>query len=123
VSSGDVVRHRLSRAGDRQLNSCLHIMAITQIAHDTPGRAYYQRKRAAGKSHREALRCLKRQLSDAVYRRLVRDAHPDTETGPEGHPGATTHSSATGPTPTTDSSDKSHPGPAGTDTTNPTRST
>jgi transposase len=39
VSSGDVVRHRLSRAGDRQLNSCLHIMAITQIAHDTPGRA------------------------------------------------------------------------------------
>ena len=53
VSSGDVVRHRLSRAGDRQLNSCLHIMAITQIAHDTPGRAYYQRKRAAGKSHRK----------------------------------------------------------------------
>jgi transposase len=48
VSSGDVVRHRLSRARDRQLNSCLHIMAITQIAHDTPGRAYYQRKRAAG---------------------------------------------------------------------------
>jgi transposase len=40
VSSGDVVRHRLSRAGDRQLNSCLHIMAITQIRHDTPGRAY-----------------------------------------------------------------------------------
>jgi transposase len=55
-------------------------VAITQIAHDTPGRAYYQRKRAAGKSHREALRCLKRQLSNAVYRRLVRDAHPDTET-------------------------------------------
>jgi transposase len=123
VSSGDVVRHRLSRAGDRQLNSCLHIMAITQIAHDTPGRAYYQRKRAAGKSHREALRCLKRQLSDAVYRRLVRDAHPDTETGPEGHPGATTHSSAAGSTPTTGSSDKSLPGPASTDTTNPTRST
>jgi transposase len=59
VSSGDVVRHRLSRAGDRQLNSCLHIMAITQIRHDTPCRTYYQRKRAAGKSHRETLRCLK----------------------------------------------------------------
>ena len=98
-------------------------MAITQIAHDTPGRAYYQRKRAAGKSHREALRCLKRQLSDAVYRRLVRDAHPDTETDPEGHPGTTTHSSAAGSTPTTGSSDKSLPGPASTDTTNPTRST
>jgi transposase len=61
---------------DRQLNSCLHIMAITQIRHDTPGRTYYQRKRAAGKSHREALRCLKRQLSDAVYRNLARDAPP-----------------------------------------------
>ena len=120
VSSGDVVRHRLSRAGDRQLNSCLHIMAITQIRHDTPGRAYYQRKRAAGKSHREALRCLKRQLSDAVYRRLMRDAHPNSETGPGGHQGATLQSSAAGSTPTTDSSDKSLPEPVGTDPTNPT---
>jgi transposase len=50
VSSGDVVRHRLSRAGDRQLNCCLHIMAITQISHDTPGRAYYQSKRTAGRA-------------------------------------------------------------------------
>jgi transposase len=77
VSSGDVVRHRLSRAGDRQLNSCLHIMAITQLRRNTPGRAYYQRKRAAGKSHREALRCLKRRLSDVVYRQLVADAGRD----------------------------------------------
>jgi transposase len=120
VSSGDVVRHRLSRAGDRQLNSCLHIMAITQIRHDTPGRAYYQRKRAAGKSHREALRCLKRQLSDAVYRRLVRDAQPNDETGPGGHQGATLQSSAAGSTPTTDSSDKSLPEPVSTDPINPT---
>ena len=74
MSSGDVVRHRLSRAGDRQLNSCLHITAITQIRHTTPGRAYYQRKRAAGKSHKEALRCLKRRLSDVIYRQLVSDA-------------------------------------------------
>jgi transposase len=123
VSSGDVVRHRLSRAGDRQLNCCLHIMAITQIRHHTPGRAYYQRKRAAGKSHREALRCLKRQLSDAVYRQLVRDAQPNEETGPGGHPGATLQSSAAGSTPTTDSSDKSLPEPVGTDPTNPSRST
>ena len=77
VSSGDVVRHRLSGAGDRQLNSCLHIMAITQLRRNTPGRAYYQRKRAAGKSHREALRCLKRRLSDVVYRQLVTDAGRD----------------------------------------------
>ncbi|HXA13210.1 MAG TPA: IS110 family transposase, partial [Mycobacterium sp.] len=41
ASSGDVTRHRLSRAGDRQLNCCLHTMAITQIARDTPGRTYY----------------------------------------------------------------------------------
>jgi transposase len=120
VSSGDVVRHRLSRAGDRQLNSCLHIMAITQIRHDTPGRAYYQRKRTAGKSHREALRCLKRQLSDAVYRRLLHDAQPDVETGPGGHQGATLQSSAAGSTPTTDSSDKSLPEPANADPINPT---
>jgi transposase len=74
ASSGDVTRHRLSRAGDRQLNCCLHTMAISQIARDTPGRDYYRRKRAAGKSHREALRCLKRRLSDIVYRQLLRDS-------------------------------------------------
>ena len=119
ASSGDAIRHRLSRAGTRQLNHCLHIMAITQLSHDTSGRAYYQGKRATGKSHREALRCLKRRLSDAVYRRLVRDAHPDTATGPGGHSGTTTKSSAAGSTPTTDSSDKSLPGPADTDPTNP----
>ncbi len=94
VSSGDVVRHRLSRAGDRQLNCCLHTMAITQIRHDGPGRSYYQRKRADGKSHKEALRCLKRRLSDIVYRRLIADA--TQMTSPGGHQGATTNSSATG---------------------------
>lgn len=119
ASSGDVLRHRLSRAGNRQLNHCPHIMAITQLSHNTRGRAYYQSKHAAGKSHREALRCLTRRLSDAVYRRLVRDTHPATTTGPGGHPGATPKSSAAGSTPTTDSSDKPLPGPADTDPTNP----
>jgi transposase len=74
VSSGDVIRHRLSRAGDRQLNCALHTMAITQLRRDCPGRTYYQRKRAEGKGHKEAMRCLKRRLSDAVYRQLLRDA-------------------------------------------------
>src|SRR3954470_14736520 len=74
VSSGEVQRHRLSRAGDRQLNYALHVMAITQIQRDSPGKAYYQRKRAAGKSHKEALRCLKRRLSDTVYRTITRDS-------------------------------------------------
>jgi transposase len=95
ASSGDVVRHRLSRAGDRQLNFCLHVMAITQVRHDTPGRAYYLRKRSEGKSHNEAMRCLKRRLSDLVYRRLIHDA--DTQkAGPGGHSGAALLSRAAG---------------------------
>jgi transposase len=74
VSSGDVVRHRLSRAGDRQLNYALHVMALAQIRYDGPGRSYYQRKRAAGKSHKEAMRCLKRRLADVVYRTMTNDS-------------------------------------------------
>ncbi|HEX2400703.1 MAG TPA: IS110 family transposase [Mycobacterium sp.] len=112
ASSGDVTRHRLSRAGDRQLNCCLHTMAITQISRDTPGRAYYRRKRAAGKSHREALRCLKRRLSDIIYRQLLRDATTSIGAGPAGHVGATLASSAAGSHPITSTSDKSLTGPA-----------
>jgi transposase len=77
VSSGDHHRHRLSRSGNRQLNHALHIAAIVQIRHDTPGRAYYRRKLAQGKSTREALRCLKRRISDAVWRQLHLDPEPD----------------------------------------------
>ena len=119
VSSGDIVRHRLSRAGDRQLNCCLHIMALSQIQRDCPGRDYYLRKRAAGKGHKEAMRCLKRRLSDTVYRQIRRDAHPRKEASPGGHQGAATESSAAGSTPNTSSSDKSLPGPARTDHTTP----
>jgi transposase len=112
TSSGDVIRHRLSRAGDRQLNCCLHTMAITQISRDTPGRAYYLRKRSAGKSHREALRCLKRHLSDAVYRQLVRDTATLEGAGPAGHVGAALMSSAAGSYPFAGTSDQSLTGPA-----------
>src|SRR5699024_10562592 len=94
ASSGDVVRHRLSRAGDRQLNCCLHTMAITQIRHPGPGKTYYERKRTDGKSHKEAMRCLKRRLSDAVYRQLVKDATNQRAAGPRGQQGASTKSSA-----------------------------
>lgn len=111
ASSGDVTRHRLSRAGDRQLNCCLHTMAITQIARDTPGRTYYRKKRAAGKSHREALRCLKRRLSDAVYRQLLRNATTRVGAGPAGHMGATLASSAAGSHPFAGTSDQSLTGP------------
>ena len=96
-------------------------MAIVQIRHDTDGRAYYRRKLADGKTPMEALRCLKRRLSDVVYRQLVADAATSSrEAGPGGHSGATLKSSAAGPTPTADSSDKSLPGPATSNATAPT---
>lgn len=73
ASSGRTVRHRLNRGGNRSLNRALYTVAITQIRADTEGRAYYLRKRAEGKTTREALRCLKRRLSDVVYRTLRAD--------------------------------------------------
>jgi transposase len=74
ASSGDQVRHRLSRAGNRRINHALHMMAVTQIRQpDSPGRGYYERKRLEGKTPKEALRCLKRRLSDVVYWQLVAD--------------------------------------------------
>ena len=112
ASSGQQVRHRLSRAGNRRLNRVLHIMAIVQIRHDTDGRAYYRRKLAAGKTPMEALRCLKRRLSDVVFQQLLADANNHQEAGPGGHSGTTLKSSAASPTPAADSSDKSLPGPA-----------
>ncbi len=77
VSSGDVNRHRLSRSGNRQLNRAIHMAAVTQIRFDTPGRDYYRRKLAEGKGRLEALRCLKRRLTDAVWRQLQVDRQVD----------------------------------------------
>jgi transposase len=73
ASSGPRVRHRLNPRGNRQLNHAIHIAAVTQVAHDTPGRAYYLRKQGEGKTKKEALRALKRRISDAVYRQLLAD--------------------------------------------------
>jgi hypothetical protein len=72
------VRHRLSRAGNRKLNSVLHVMAVCQVRADTAGRAYYDRKIADGKTHKEAIRCLKRRLSDAMFKVLVDDLEKAT---------------------------------------------
>ncbi len=74
ASSGPRARHRLNPRGNRMLNHALHVAAVCQIRNDTPGRAYYQRKIAEGKRPKEALRALKRRISDAVYRHLVADA-------------------------------------------------
>ena len=112
ASSGEQNRHRLSRAGNRRMNHMIHIAAISQIRLDTDGRAYYQRKRAEGKKPLEALRCLKRRISDAIFRQLLEDAHADVGTGPGGHRGATQESSAAGSHPHTGTSDQPLPGPA-----------
>jgi transposase len=116
ASPGDQVRHRLSRAGNRQINRVLHIMAVVQLRNPTEGRAYYDRKVAAGKTPREAMRALKRRLSDLVYHQMIADARA-AATGPGGHRGAATGSSAAGSNPSTGSSDKSLPGPATNDPT------
>lgn len=76
ASSGRTVRHRYNPGGNRQLNRALYTIAITQIRAETEGRAYYQRKRAAGKTSREAVRCLKRKLSDLVFATMRNDAKP-----------------------------------------------
>jgi transposase len=86
ASSGRTVRHRLNRGGNRQLNRALYTMAITQIRADTDGRAYYRRKRAEGKTGREALRCLKRRLSDQIFKTMRADldhAASDDQEPPE----------------------------------------
>ena len=112
VSSGEVHRHRLSRAGNRRLNHALHIIALAHKRHDPRGKAYYERKLAEGKGHKGALRCLKRRLTDVIYRQLREDQNQAAKTGPGGHSGAATKSCAADPTPTASTSDKSQPGPA-----------
>ena len=74
ASSGPKKRHRLNPRGNRQLNHAIHVVAITQIRHDTSGRVYYLRKIEEGKTKKEALRALKRRISDAIYRQLMIDA-------------------------------------------------
>ena len=112
ASSGQHLRHRLSRAGNRRLNHVLYMAAFVQLRNDTPGRAYYRRKLAAGKTPMEALRCLRRRLSDVVYRQLAADAAHQPEASPGGHPGASLISSAAGLPPDTGTSDQPLPGPA-----------
>jgi transposase len=75
VSSGGRVVHRLSRRGNRQLNHALHMAAVSQIRHaHSDGRAFYDRKLTEGKTKKEALRALKRRVSDTVYHQLLPDA-------------------------------------------------
>ena len=116
ASSGDQTRHRLSRKGNRQINRVLHTMARVQLRNPTEGRAYYERKKADGKAPMEAMRCVKRRLSDIVFQTMLNDAvrttDATTRTGPGGQRGNDSDSSAAGSQPHTNSSDKPLPGPA-----------
>jgi transposase len=71
ASSGPRVRHRLNPRGNRHLNHAIHMIAMAQISHPSDGRTYFDRKVAEGKTTKEALRSLKRHVSNAVYRQLV----------------------------------------------------
>ena len=114
VSSGNRKVHRLSRRGNRRINHAIHMAAITQIRHlHSEGRAYYDKKLAEGKTPKEALRALKRRISDALYRRLRADARRTATgynqvTGPGGQAGNGTDASAAGSSPRTPALRHSH---------------
>ena len=74
ASSGDVIRHRLSRRENRQLNNAIHLAAHVQAIRPGLGRDYMNRRIAAGNSRTEAMRLLKRQITKAIYRALTTDA-------------------------------------------------
>jgi hypothetical protein len=111
ASSGEQQRHRLSRAGNRRINRVLHIMAVNQLRRPTEGRAYFDQRVAAGKTSMEAMRCLRRRLSNVVYRRIAEDQRLRETASPGGHSGTTLQSSVTDLTPDVGSSDKPQPGP------------
>jgi transposase len=109
VSSGEKKIYRLPLYGNRRLNHAIHMAAITQISHQhSDGRACYQRKIAEGTTRKEALRCLKRQISNAIYTRLRADARKD---GPGGQPGSHSISRAAGSHPEHRHFGQATPGP------------
>ena len=118
VSSGNRKIYRLSLRGNRRINHAIHMAAITQIRHaHSDGRAYYDRKIAGGKTHKEALRCLKRRISDAIYARLLADARQAAAasmTDPGGQPGNDSDSSAAGSHPARQLFGQATPRPATT---------
>ena len=118
VSSGPRKIHRLSRRGNRRINHAIHMAAVTQIRHrHSDGRGYYDRKIAEGKTGKEAIRALKRRISDALYRKLQLDAQrarASTGKGPGGQTGNDSKTSATGSHPERRFFGEATPGPAPT---------
>jgi transposase len=115
VSSGGRKVYRLSRRGNRRLNHAIHMAAVTQVRHPhSQGRAYYDKKLAGGKTPKEAMRSLKRQVSDAIFTRLRADARRSTSRAedPGGQTGNGSAPSAAGSHPRyAGSSGKPLPGP------------
>src|SRR6185437_8255043 len=115
VSSGNRKVHRLSLRGNRRLNHAIHMAAITQIRYKhSDGRAYYDKKITEGKTPKEALRALKRQISDAIYKHLEAGAARAAASAREGSRGTTLSPARPAHTPGTGSSDKPLPGLATT---------
>ena len=118
VSSGPRKIYRLSRRGNRRINHAIHMAAVTQIRHrHTDGRAYFERKLAEGKTRKEALRSLKRRISDALFARLQADARQAAGTvsaGPGGQPGNDSVASAAGSHPEHRLFGQATPGPDST---------
>jgi transposase len=116
VSSGERKIHRLSLRGNRRHGHAIHMAAVTQIRHThSDGRAYFEKKTAEGKTGKEALRALKRQLSDAIYVRLKADATRTVSaeaSGPGGQSGNGSVSSAAGSHPARRLFGQATPGPA-----------
>jgi transposase len=113
VSSGGRKVWRLSRRGNRTLNHVIHMAAIAQIRwRHSPGRAYYDRKITEGKTKKEALRALKRRISDALWAAMVADARRATAAatgaGPGGQPGNVSVASVAGSHPETPALRRSH---------------
>jgi transposase len=79
VWSGNSRRHRLNRGGNRQLNTAIHRVAITQLRYPGPARDYINKRAANGDTKTEAIRALRRRLADIIYRQLINDAQPHTE--------------------------------------------
>jgi transposase len=115
VSSGNRKVHRLSLRGNRRINHAIHMAAITQLSHKhSEGRAYYEKKVAEGKTHKEALRSLKRKVSDTIFARLQADARTAAAArtkGPGGQPGNDSDSSAAGSHPERQLFGPATPGP------------
>ena len=84
ASSGNTVRHRLNRGGDRRLNSALHMAVVVRMAHDPGTQEYVDRRTTEGKTPREIRRCLQHYLARHLYRAL-NALHASTETSPEAH--------------------------------------